>query len=111
MGRIMLLASRVLFLALCLIVGPVHAQLGYGGENKIPLKKPDPPKSAPMAPPPAAIIRPEPAPMAPPPYPAQMKKPFRVCSEIQNPIDDNCVRIGPTASGTIRGHTDDTIDE
>jgi hypothetical protein len=109
MERIMLPASRVLFLALCLIVGPVHAQLGYGGENKIPLKKPDPPKSAPMAPPPAAIIRPEPAPMAPPPAP--MKKPFRVCSETQSPSDDNCVRMGPTASGTIRGHTDDIDDE
>ena len=91
-------------------MGNVHAQTGYSGETKIPLKKPDPPKSAPMAPPPAAIIRPQPAPMA-PPNPAQMKKPFRVCSEIQSPSDDNCVRMGPTASGTIRGHTDDTVDE
>ena len=105
----MLPASRVLFLALCLTVGQAHAQLGYGGENKIPLKKPDPPKSAPMAPPPAMIIRPEAAPMAPPPAP--MKKPFRVCSETQIPSDDNCVKLGPAASGTIRGHTDDTDDE
>lgn len=106
----MLLASRVLFLALWLTVGQAHAQQGYGGENKIPLKKLDPPKSSPpMAPPPAMIIRPEAAPMAPPPS-APMKKPFRVCSETQIPSDDNCVRLGPTASGTIRGHTDD-IDE
>ena len=88
-------------------MGNVHAQTGYGGESKIPLKKPEPPKSAP---PPAMILRPD----APPPAPAgsappgSIKKPLRVCSEIQDPANDSCVRLGPTATGTIRGHTDDT---
>ena len=104
----MLQVSKIVLLSCLIAMGNVHAQLGYGGENKIPLKKPDPPKSAP---PPAMILRPD---APPPPAPAgsappgSIKKPFRVCSEIQDPANDNCVRLGPTATGTIRGHTDDT---
>ena len=104
----MLPVSRILFLSCLIAMSNVYAQTEHNTEPKIPLKKPEPPKSAPA---PAMMIKPIPAPMPPPAGsapPSLIKKPFRVCSETQTPANDNCVQLGPTAAGTIRGHTDDT---